>query len=115
MSRLCRLRSSSHGEDGKWAYEEILRLRRFVTDLSAHRDDLLASDQKWINPNDKTQERYLPEIGSPVLFAHGNSVYYGFHTGGSFRTGIGVTARDFVTWNCRWMQIPEAPPMEVVK
>ena len=27
MSRLCRLRSSSHGEDGKWAHEEILRLR----------------------------------------------------------------------------------------
>jgi hypothetical protein len=30
MSRLCRLRSSSHGEDGKWAYEEIMRLRAAV-------------------------------------------------------------------------------------
>lgn len=27
MSRLCRLKSASHGEDGQWAYEEIVRLR----------------------------------------------------------------------------------------
>ena len=28
MSRLCRLRSRSHGPDGQWAYDEITRLRR---------------------------------------------------------------------------------------
>ena len=27
MSRLCRLKTASHGEDGKWAYGEIVKLR----------------------------------------------------------------------------------------
>jgi hypothetical protein len=28
MSRLCRLKCNSHGEDGKWAYDEIVSLRK---------------------------------------------------------------------------------------
>lgn len=36
MSRLCRLKTKSHGEDGLWAYNEILLLRK-------QRDELLAS------------------------------------------------------------------------
>ncbi|MGI9142244.1 MAG: hypothetical protein ACR2IJ_03535 [Fluviibacter sp.] len=35
MSRLCRLKTDSHGEDGKWAYEEIVQLRARVTELEA--------------------------------------------------------------------------------
>lgn len=27
MSRLCRLKTKPHGEDGQWAYEEITKLR----------------------------------------------------------------------------------------
>ena len=27
MSRLCRLKTASHGDDGKWAYKEIVKLR----------------------------------------------------------------------------------------
>ena len=27
MSRLCRLKTASHGDDGKWAYEEIVKQR----------------------------------------------------------------------------------------
>jgi len=27
VSRLCRLKTKTHGEDGKWAYEEIIKLR----------------------------------------------------------------------------------------
>jgi hypothetical protein len=68
---------------------------------------------EWINPNDKTQAQYLPHIGEPCLFApsgeHAGRVYYGHHTGGSFRTGQGVTARSFCTWKCHWMPIPQAP------
>lgn len=30
MSRLCRLKTKTHGEDGQWAYDEIIRLRREV-------------------------------------------------------------------------------------
>ena len=36
MSRLCRLKTASHGDDGKWAYNEIVSLRK-------QRDDLLAA------------------------------------------------------------------------
>ena len=35
MSRLCRLKTASHGDDGKWAYNEIVSLRK-------QRDELLA-------------------------------------------------------------------------
>lgn len=35
MSRLCRLKTASHGDDGKWAYDEIVSLRK-------QRDELLA-------------------------------------------------------------------------
>ena len=36
MSRLCRLKTASHGDDGKWAYGEIVSLRK-------QRDELLAA------------------------------------------------------------------------
>ena len=62
---------------------------------------------KWIDPNDKTQSRYLPHIGEPVLFCHQGKTYYGLHTGGSFKTGHGVTAKLFPTWDCMWMPLPE--------
>ena len=32
MSRLCRLKTKTHGEDGKWAYDEIIKLRRKIAD-----------------------------------------------------------------------------------
>ena len=61
----------------------------------------------WIDPNDKTQSSYLPHIGEPVLFCHQGKTYYGLHTGGSFKTGHGVTAKLFPTWDCMWMPLPE--------
>jgi len=62
----------------------------------------------WINPNDKTQRRFLPDIGDKVLFCIGERVYYGHHTGGGFRTGQGVATKYFSTWDCHWMPIPPA-------
>lgn len=62
----------------------------------------------WIDPNDKTQKRFLPHIGEPVLFCCDGVTYYGVHTGGSFKTGQGITARNFNTWECRWMYPPAA-------
>lgn len=62
----------------------------------------------WIDPNDKTQKQFLPHIGEPVLFCHDGVTYYGIHTGGSFKTGQGVTARLFGTWDCQWMYPPAA-------
>ena len=35
MSRLCRLRNKTHGEDGQWAYEEITKLREQVAAQAA--------------------------------------------------------------------------------
>jgi hypothetical protein len=62
----------------------------------------------WIDTNDKTQERFLPNIGEPVLFCHGGKTYLGKHTGGSFQSGNGVTKRYHNTWECHWMPIPAA-------
>jgi len=38
MSRLCRLRNASHGDDGQWAYSEIVGLREQVAALRKERD-----------------------------------------------------------------------------
>ena len=38
MSRLCRLKTASHGDDGQWAYNEIVSLRK-------QRDELLAATE----------------------------------------------------------------------
>ena len=35
MSRLCRLKTKTHGEDGQWAYEEITKLREQVAAQAA--------------------------------------------------------------------------------
>lgn len=35
MSRLCRLRTYKHGQDGQWAYEEIIKLREQVAEQAA--------------------------------------------------------------------------------
>ena len=67
-----------------------------------------AARYRWTDPNDKTQRQYLPWIGEAVLFCHDGVTYYGQHTGGSFHTGLGVTARNFNTWECRWMYPPAA-------
>ena len=40
MSRLCRLRNASHGDDGQWAYSEIVGLREQVKKLTEERDAL---------------------------------------------------------------------------
>jgi hypothetical protein len=64
--------------------------------------------QAWINPNDKNQHKFLPEIGDKVLFCNSGRVYYGHHTGGGFRTGQGVATKYFGTWDCHWMPIPSA-------
>jgi len=63
----------------------------------------------WINPNDKSQKKFLPWIGEECLFAHDGKTYFGKYTGGSFKTGQGVTARHFPTWDCVWMPKPQAP------
>lgn len=62
----------------------------------------------WIDANDKTQAKFLPNIGEPVLFCHSGKTYPGKHTGGSFQSGHGVTSRYFDTWECRWMYLPAA-------
>jgi len=65
----------------------------------------------WIDPNDKTQAQYLPHIGEKVLFCHDGVTYFGNHTGGCFRTGLGITSKDFNTWECHWMYPPAAAIM----
>jgi hypothetical protein len=62
----------------------------------------------WINPNDKTQKKFLPNIGEPILFCHKGNTYYGQHNGGSFQLGYGVTKRYYDTWSCHWMYLPAA-------
>ena len=64
--------------------------------------------EKWIDPNDKSQNQYLPHIGEKVLFCCDGEVYYGHHTGGAFQKGFGVTKILFPTWDCMWMRLPAA-------
>ena len=63
---------------------------------------------QWIDPNDKSQQQYLPHIGEKVLFCCDGEVYYGHHTGGAFQKGHGVTTSLFPTWDCMWMYLPAA-------
>jgi hypothetical protein len=64
--------------------------------------------EKWIDPNDKSQQQYLPHIGEKVLFCCDGEVYYGHHTGGAFQKGHGITKSLFPTWDCMWMHLPTA-------
>lgn len=53
MSRLCRLKTASHGDDGKWAYDEIVSLRK-------QRDELLAALEHfatWARGQHKAQSK----------------------------------------------------------
>lgn len=108
--------------NGEWrgdpAQEEYEQMLATTDSAIAERDALRAeldAPREWINPNDKTQAQYLPHIGEPCLFAHGGRVYYGHHTGGSFRSGHGFAAKSFSTWDCFWMPMPEAPKPEETK
>jgi len=65
-------------------------------------------EPQWIDPNDKTQQQYLPHIGEPVLFCHKGTTYYGKHMGGGFVSGIGFAQKHFNTWHCHWMYPPAA-------
>jgi hypothetical protein len=56
----------------------------------------------WINPCDKSQDRYLPNIGEAVLFKHEGRVYTGKHTGGSFKADFPL-GKHFDTWDCVWV------------
>jgi hypothetical protein len=42
MSRLCRLKTKTHGADGQWAYEEITRLRELLREA---RDEMRAMER----------------------------------------------------------------------
>lgn len=46
MSRLCRLRNKTHGEDGQWAYEEITKLRKTIAAQAAVIDALNEQHEK---------------------------------------------------------------------
>jgi len=58
----------------------------------------------WIDPNDKTQEKFLPNIGEPVVFCCRGETYIGTHTGGGFQDAFDEE-NYFNTWSCRWMPI----------
>ena len=101
-------------------YGEGYSLAELADKYKAEADELRAkverleveSANSWINPNDKTQRRYLPHIGERCLFAHDGRTYYGHHTGGSFQAGAGATAKNFGTWDCIWMPMPLPPTTE---
>jgi len=58
----------------------------------------------WIDPNDKTQAKFLPNIGEPVVFCCRGETYIGTHTGGGFQD-VFDEENYFNTWSCRWMPI----------
>ena len=46
MSRLCRLKTASRGDDGQWAYDEIVSLRK-------QRDELLAALERFMDSHEE--------------------------------------------------------------
>ena len=54
MSRLCRLKTTSHGDDGQWAYNEIVSLRK-------QRDELLEQVECY-NITEKNMEGRLNKL-----------------------------------------------------
>ncbi len=52
MSRLCRLRTKTHGEDGQWAYNEITKQRREIAEYADLCDKLGEALQNCANNED---------------------------------------------------------------
>lgn len=44
MSRLCRLKTKTHGKDGQWAYDEIVKLRALCDQMGEALEDLIFWD-----------------------------------------------------------------------
>ena len=66
MSRLCRLKTESHGEDGKWAYEEIVKLRSELSALQGENEKLLATNAAL-----ELEVASLRNVMADVIKAHG--------------------------------------------
>ena len=67
MSRLCRLRNASHGDDGQWAYSEIVGLREQLAAL-AEQNTLLRGFAH--ERHDALLDQFvtaMPDLASPVL------------------------------------------------
>ena len=62
MSRLCRLRTKTHGEDGQWAYEEITKLREQVAAQAAVIETLKRAIGDW-DRAETPSELQLAEAG----------------------------------------------------
>lgn len=106
MSRLCRLKTASHGADGKWAYEEITRLRQQVATLAYAAGQ--ASKQEWqpieTAPRDGTAV-FVSLIGSdiphPARFENGE-----------WRMTWDRYALSDLDGPTHWMPLPAAPNQE---
>lgn len=72
MSRLCRLKTASHGEDGKWAYEEIIKMRQ-------QRDDLMAALEDLIELCTPSFCECEPDVGYQCRACHPSSVVKAAH------------------------------------
>ena len=67
MSRLCRLRNASHGDDGQWAYSEIVGLREQLAAL-AEQNKLLRGFAH--ERHDALLDQFvtaMPNLATPVL------------------------------------------------
>lgn len=49
MSRLCRLKTASHGDDGKWAYNEIVSLRKQLDELLAATEAIAINSEECLD------------------------------------------------------------------
>lgn len=70
MSRLCRLKTKSHGDDGRWAYDEITRLRQQVATLTEQRDMAVEALQAFIDEHEECEDAdgWMAFMCSPEAF-----------------------------------------------
>ena len=75
MSRLCRLRNASHGDDGQWAYSEIVGLREQLAALAEQNERMRVALQAMVDEafarncglKIADDALSLPDLASPVL------------------------------------------------
>ena len=90
MSRLCRLKTASHGDDGKWAYEEIVKLRSELAALKAENESLRkdAARLDWVEHQDFYDLSFAMLMDQPNDGMIAVSISEGWHLGNNLREAI---------------------------
>ena len=69
MSRLCRLRNASHGDDGQWAYSEIVGLREQLAAIAEQNEAIIAAANALENIASTSSSTRIRRVANEALTA----------------------------------------------